>query len=1024
MAPSITSINGQSVLSIDVGSIAGIDVGSIAFAPVVISPGDPIAVGGSGFVQTLTGKRSWVRALGVTVGSDTQGTLPVWQVPRPPVAIRTVKERPPGPINMNPTPGLLNVLAPGLDDLETMNTKLTLASSGLLKLDLAYQYERNALVLPLAIQVCNPLVHPLPGSDSPVSDPVIILVKLPLPQIGTPTVQEQVVTIGELAGSSDVATRNLGRSCGNDDKNADSNGGQIRWYGLDQLAAVPNLCFRDFLPACAADATMWSSLVRVSEQLVNGTVVLESGVTLPDDAARTFAAIRDAGSWIHPPRGFTDRGVSFEIPDSTPFGDAGLVVVWRDDLPSAPQTIWNLDFGCRPQPASGPAITKVNDVQVCRLAGGVVAPLLVKPGDSLGIFGQGFPADGRVYARGVRTAGSDNGLLAQSAPSTTAILVQLPSLPELQTTDASVFSLAYRYQRNSMVLPLTLDVQTHHLPGFQRVTEPLVLAVLLPPPALGDPKLNGPQVTIGRANGVYDPGTHDLGDGVRGQLRWYGKDFLEQTAQFAVDLPQLAATDSASFWTFLTAAISNPLSILSQTATDGLADLRNLGDPVSCSWQDDGVSFTIPQDSPYGEVGLVVAWRDDIPSAPRLVWNFTIDCKDPSSDNQKLLQDKLTEICSTIWPPIAAIDLSVPLLPGHLIPLALLRLTAPLNSLAEHVLEGTPVSASFWFEVDGSEVMAPDSRLWLGDAQGQFVPNQPGQLALPANAGDATGAGLRVQPQIVSLQTAIPNAMLDIRVMGRLDFADSSPVLGGCQFDVPIGPTLRVTQTPVGIPTFAVFFTEKDFGGSPLFVLPQSEAIPGVPSGLHWDLDQPTPAGSDPGKTIEEIRDVIASKLRLADELVGLLRDLKVLPDSFKWFATVLDKVTAGSQFVIDSTGYLRDLRDTHLAGTDYNDKANSVILIGPPGTGITFYCYQNWRMNDGNGASGGFQLTMSQQSTSYVSAFPDLTDVTRTWQVTIDGFLVDVPTPGGAVDPPALTNVHDISSIYVDEPGRAWPQP
>ena len=113
-----------------------------------------------------------------------------------------------------------------------------------------------------------------------------------------------------------------------------------------------------------------------------------------------------------------------------------------------------------------PVITSANGEHVASvpLVGGV-APLLATPRTILTLGGSGFEAGATVRAIGVEVGGVPDGPLrpGTASSSTTEIRVRVPSLDELQTTNAAVpiglTSFRYKYERNAVLMPLAIKVE-------------------------------------------------------------------------------------------------------------------------------------------------------------------------------------------------------------------------------------------------------------------------------------------------------------------------------------------------------------------------------------------------------------------------------------------------------------------------------------------------------------------------------------------------------------------------------------
>ena len=118
-----------------------------------------------------------------------------------------------------------------------------------------------------------------------------------------------MITVGTVSGGSVRGdhTDHLGGPAASGD---DSPGGQIRWYSYE---SIPNLINYDF-----------------SNEGVPTDLNKTNVVTLPGFVTNPLQAIRKSGTRL-PEIAWHDDGIEFEVPS-----DPGVVIIWRDDIPSVP----------------------------------------------------------------------------------------------------------------------------------------------------------------------------------------------------------------------------------------------------------------------------------------------------------------------------------------------------------------------------------------------------------------------------------------------------------------------------------------------------------------------------------------------------------------------------------------------------------------------------------------------------------------------------------------------------------------
>ena len=958
MALVITSVNGEHVASVPL-------VGGVA--PLLAVPRTILTIGGSGFEAGAT-----VRAIGVKVGGVSDGPL------------RAV------PASSSTTE--IRVRVPSLDELQTTNAAVPIGPTSF-----RYKYERNAVLMPLAIKIENP--------SGAFSAPILLGVVLPSPSVGAARTTGRQIRIGNVAGVSrpprgrplrdqPVGTGHLGAPVAGG-TGSDRIGGEIRWY--DPSTGTEQFAF-DVTTLLPAPADFANYLVS---SLSNPTKT----------APATLQGLRRDGRRLSP-ISWQDDGVSFEIPSDATLGGVGLAVIWRDDLPATPLLI---DIT--------PKITHVNDQRVdsVPLVGGV-APLLVTPRSKLTIQGSGFEAGATVRAIGVEVGGVPDGPLRPdtASSSTTEIRVRVPSLDELQTTHGTVNvpvlqNLSYKYQRNAVWLPLAIKVEN----PTGTLSTPIMLGVTLPPPSLGDPHVSGGTVTMGCF--ADDPaGTENLGlavptendqpipNSIGCQIRWYDSSLMKSLPlvtfdHFPPDPGELAVPlvgsdhclpDPGEFTvpdlrSVLTRAAEDPSDLL-KGFWDTLASIRDKGqfiEPMQGCWQDDGLAFAIPPDAPFG-MGLLVLWRDDLPSVPVPIWNLDFDCAN-ATDVVTAIQSALDEVWSILpWAHNAdgsPFAVGTPFAPGDWVPLVVERAAGGLNNVVAHLLatKDTGFKVQFWFDLKGQhgngKPVAGHDTTWEPsvptDSAGA-VDNE-GVLPFAVGPGSRTPLRMQVKPNFDPWDGE-SEITVQLKASVRIPGQPSTCSLP----DFTIGGPIAIRQKPIDIPSLAVFFTGTQCGQQPLFVLPsgqsvpglpQGESLPGLPSGAFWDLRGLfLPAGHQAKPEYETFSLARGHVLRALWLVTDVLDVLSLANED--WVISLkgaLRRFEAAAEFVIDTTGEIADLgQRVYEPGGSFGKRIESVILVGT--SKYEFHCYDVFA-----GQPNGSELTLSVPDGHYVAAFPDLRNLT-----------------------------------------------
>jgi hypothetical protein len=912
MAPTISAVSGQSVA----GWL------SPTIAPLVVAPRETLTITGPGITST-----SKVYALGVTIGNESRAPLVLAAAPAEGQA----------------------VLAPTVADLETTNAHLSVAG-----LNFDYAYERNQLLIPLAIQVED--------SSGARSQIVVLGVQLPPPSVGRPRFSGRTATCGgTITRLPD--TNNLGGSAR----------GEVRWYGPSQaLDAI-----RDPLPQALPSLGLWDAQ-KLFKALID---LMAPGHTAPT-LWKPLVDLRSRGALVRP-QPWLDNAVTFEVPLDPTWGCWGIAVMWRDDIPGQPLLI---DLNIKLQSINGCLVVPAPPI------GGVV-PLIAAPRSPLAIQGAGIKAGARVVAVSVpQTGGAPLTLEPVGSDPKGGLSVRTPTLADLQRTEVS-FDLPggpvrYAYRRNALIAPLVIRV----LNTDGTCSLPVAFCASLPAPALGQPMVVGAEATFG------GPGTVNLGRATSGEIHWYGRDVADDLRTIHVE--DYLPADLHDMAGIIRKAAAEP-DCLPPALADTLARLRrDLAPPAtlgSTPWSDDAVSLLVPDQTPFGTVGLVVAWRDDIPSVPVPVVNLYFDC---SPAQQNAIRTELERAVNLAWsclPRANVPEITVPVLPGATVPVILQRVSDAADNVVSKLFDDRAANGfqmAFWFDMHDSAGGSLDKGAAAARPPVQLQPNTNATNALlPAGVGPSGGVSLElcVRPTVVRAGTVSrdPKSIADcatIDVQLKAAFHPPRPAPGACWIsDIALGPRFRIHQKPLEFPTVAVFFTGNDGGHchhNPLFVLPRTHGIPGLPSGAWWDVTgmygvSPT----SPYDTIATARRMLLDGLALPMTVADVMSDFL----SWPWLnvlrqALQVTQSVVGS--VIDTTGKIDDL-GARVYATDalgpvkFGKAIESVLLIGPPYSvsNVKYVC------RDVLGTqTGGSSLTLSMPDGKFIAYIPMLGSLDGPW--------------------------------------------
>lgn len=221
------------------------------------------------------------------------------------------------------------------------------------------RYERNTIVMPFALCVwdLNTNAH---------STPIIIAAMLPPPSVDKMQITDRSVLIGSVPGPSKDKTDHFGALIPKDSNNKpiSNTGGEVRWYGLNQLIEMPSLDIQSlFVSQPAVSFPETEEARSVWDWLADA--VTKPGQPVLGEVLKGLEAIRLKGVRL-PVIDWHNEGVLFNLDPDTPFGAAGFAVVWRDDIPSKPVPILNLSCNCA-DPVQHGKIQQLLQEAACKL---------------------------------------------------------------------------------------------------------------------------------------------------------------------------------------------------------------------------------------------------------------------------------------------------------------------------------------------------------------------------------------------------------------------------------------------------------------------------------------------------------------------------------------------------------------------------------------------------------------------------------------------------------------------------------
>ena len=551
------------------------------------------------------------------------------------------------------------------------------------------------------------------------------------------------------------------------------------------------------------------------------------------------------------------------------------------------------------------------------------------------------------------------------------IQVTLPEMREFENMGMARYD---NYSRNNLMMAFRLLVVDRQ----GKESKPsLPFPVWLPLPLVGEPDWRD-MVTVGvqeKAKETEDTRSDYLGaaavpdldprgqptgpDSRGGQVRWYS---LEPQALSELEFITSGESGlTTTPWPEKKLALTPP-----PTITSKLAALRRMGRWLTGKdlkdgqnfiylWTDNCVKFKKPAGEEYG---VVIIWRDDLPSKPLV----HID-----------LQEYANRLIQSLWRPakfeVETIDV------GQTIELGVERLAEAANNALVKFL-GNQLLVEFKFEIvrhdpefsrfdlveQGSQGADPK---YLNSYYADLEPGEKGvskqplilqyipdfnQKALPTSGEVALTVQLKVK-----LHTTAA-----INLLGQtLSFDGQELVLG----------EVEIHLKQLKLDTLALFFTEKDFKGPTMLMLPAvtTEIFDFLQGNQHIDVLTPS--------------DLNTKRIQLFSALKSILQVFQLgqifLSDSaksaaemiFQVIGFIVDKGTS----VIDSTGAIAVLEDSiyakNLMGDlfgkrfyeSFDNHISSLILIGFPysRTGTVVKCYVNRNFNLNKGEENGRVLEL-----------------------------------------------------------------
>lgn len=570
----------------------------------------------------------------------------------------------------------------------------------------------------------------------------------------------------------------------------------------------------------------------------------------------------------------------------------------------------------------------------------------------------------------------------------------VPSMDQLQTTPN------YRLKRNGVLmwLPLTVTTEIEDT-GITQDTPAFGFPVWLPQPIVGLHTIKNGTVAIGEfvSRNNRDDITNYFGrlggknpDDPDGQVRWYS--FMDWQA---IQIGDLSKFNFLPVDNELDLA-RNGLICLPDAIAKAAAAIRQKGKRVGVrSWEDDGARFRVPI-----EPGFVIIWRDDIPSIPV---PFGLD---------NLAESVIEALANQIWFWSSFgnknIPISYPLGTGESVLLGVSQVSAAVNNYLSGLLGNQELSIDFAFLVGkpvGSQfdlikdmIPAP----FLGTVSADLTSTDSQAVSLiqtvlkddnlyTLNQSSMAGGGLvdnsQTRPASLTVLPDIapegisnfPDRTFQIQLAASLKISKNLPQPRS--YHVRLGPVVSFKPYTINLPSVAIFFTDANFSGFPLIVMPKDTFnLSG-----KWDWNN--------YPSLIPKRDEVCSRLEVIKTALDVVSFFNH-DNTLKLFRKAIGCIDAWLQTVIDARGDISDLNGDTISGPDificgisiggssFNDHISSMIMIGPPRSlgGAVLTCYEDDRNynEDGSRRNGGRFIQFGIRDKTFINAVPDFSDLSK----------------------------------------------
>jgi hypothetical protein len=612
----------------------------------------------------------------------------------------------------------------------------------------------------------------------------------------------------------------------------------------------------------------------------------------------------------------------------------------------------------------------------------------------------------------------------------------MPDLFEIQALVPSLDLLQdvpnYKSKRNGVLMWLPFQVTTTVSDtATTRTTSPYGLPVWLPPPVIGLRSFNKGAMKIGY---YISPSNRDLPtdffgkqagggtDDPNGQLRWYPFSDFQKIQMGDLNKYNFLPVDQQKDLS------DNSLICLPPDVAKATAKIRQNGKRIPVArgdWNDDGVQCTIPD-----EPGFVIVWRDDIPSLPLL-----FGCDALSEEVVQACADQLWK-----WTGFGTISTAVPYPQeaGKPILLGVSQVTEKANNFLASLLNDKGLTVDFAFlvgrpsgssfdaekEITSAPFIAPvnvdlTSKAGLDlalikrnlDNDKLYVVDKSSISGAPLTGnGQTKPAEAFARPDISSVSGApsLPNRTFQIQLAAKVTITkdlNGQPLQPPLPFHVRLNPVVPFKPLALTIPGIAVFFTDVNFAGVPMVVLPSGAfGLTG-----KWDAN-------NPAATLAEVRNNLCNKLgsikTALDALSFFYND-----NTINMVRRAISCIDAWNHTIVDATGDIADLRGCtisnglfifglEIGGVSYDDRIASMIMIGPPAkdAGPVLTCYEHSRGPDPTTnllIGGGNYVKFGIRDNTFINAIPDFGNLSQGYS-----FLgTTIPAPERLDTTPSITN-------------------